>query len=100
VANSDLTVKVLTRGLAAFVVVLVLAIPAAFAAPPADRGSQSSTAQGASADDKNAAKKCKAERAAMGVGAFNQNHGTNANKRNAFGKCVSKHAKKEKPARP
>jgi hypothetical protein len=41
----------------------------------------------------NAAKKCKAERSSLGVEAFNAKYGTNANKRNAFGKCVSKHAK-------
>jgi hypothetical protein len=40
----------------------------------------------------NAAKQCKAERAA-GVAAFNTTYGTNANKKNAFGKCVSKLAK-------
>ena len=34
----------------------------------------------------------------MGVQAFGDEHGTNANKRNAHGKCVSKHAK-EKPAK-
>jgi hypothetical protein len=36
-----------------------------------------------------AAKKCKAERAAMGREAFAQKYGKNKNKRNAFGKCVS-----------
>jgi hypothetical protein len=40
----------------------------------------------------NAAKKCKAERA-LGAQAFADNYGTNKNKRNAFGKCVSKYAK-------
>lgn len=57
-----------------------LAVPAAFAVPPAG-------------DEQNAAKKCKAERAAMGVALFNAEHGTNANKKNAFGKCVSSTAK-------
>ena len=38
----------------------------------------------------NAAKKCKAERVTLGVPAFNAKYGTNANKKNAFGKCVSK----------
>jgi hypothetical protein len=38
---------------------------------------------------KNAAKKCAAERAEMGEEAFAEQYGTNANKRNAFGKCVS-----------
>jgi hypothetical protein len=37
----------------------------------------------------NAAKKCKAERA-QNAQAFATKYGTNANKRNAFGKCVSK----------
>jgi len=41
----------------------------------------------------NAAKKCKAERTRIGVQAFNDLHGTNPNKKNAFGKCVSKLAK-------
>jgi hypothetical protein len=41
----------------------------------------------------NAAKQCKAERASIGAAAFAQKYGTNHNKRNAFGKCVSKLAK-------
>ena len=40
----------------------------------------------------NAAKQCKAERA-KDADAFAKNWGTNANKRNAFGKCVSAKAK-------
>ncbi len=40
----------------------------------------------------NAAQECKAERDA-GVEAFNEQYGTNANKRNAYGKCVSGKAK-------
>jgi len=38
---------------------------------------------------KNAAKECAAERREMGREAFAEEHGTNPNKRNAFGKCVS-----------
>ena len=43
----------------------------------------------------NAAKQCKTERGttAQSIAAFNALHGTNANKKNAFGKCVSKLAK-------
>jgi hypothetical protein len=41
----------------------------------------------------NAAKQCKAERATIGAAAFAQKYGTNRNKRNAFGKCVSKLAR-------
>ena len=37
----------------------------------------------------NAARDCRAEREAMGVEAFREQYGTNRNKRNAFGKCVS-----------
>jgi hypothetical protein len=37
----------------------------------------------------NAARKCAEERDAKGKDAFGQEHGTNKNKRNAFGKCVS-----------
>ena len=42
---------------------------------------------------KAAAKECKTERNSMGRAAFAQKHGTNKNKRNAFGKCVSKRAR-------
>ena len=49
------------------------------------------SAEEAKAED-NAAKKCKAERA-LGADAFKAKYGTNANKANAFGKCVSKLAK-------
>jgi hypothetical protein len=47
-----------------------------------------------SAEDKqavaNAARKCKAERKSMGETAFKAAYGTNADKSNAFGKCVAK----------
>ncbi|MDQ3720191.1 MAG: hypothetical protein M3350_05330 [Actinomycetota bacterium] len=39
---------------------------------------------------------CKAERKEIGQGAFADKYGTNKNKRNAFGKCVSKKAKAAK----
>ena len=38
---------------------------------------------------RNAAKECAAERRDIGRDAFKQKYGTNRNKRNAFGKCVS-----------
>jgi hypothetical protein len=38
------------------------------------------------------AQACRAERAAMGAAAFADKYGTNHNKANAFGKCVSAHA--------
>jgi hypothetical protein len=47
----------------------------------------------------NAAEKCKAERKADAA-AFREKYGTNANKRNAFGKCVSKTARADLEAQP
>jgi hypothetical protein len=45
------------------------------------------------ADKASAAQQCATERTAMGVDAFKALYGTNGNKSNAFGKCVSKLAK-------
>jgi hypothetical protein len=42
---------------------------------------------------KSAAKTCAAERKEIGATAFAEKYGTNRNKRNAFGKCVSQTAK-------
>jgi hypothetical protein len=55
-------------------------VPAALAADPVP------------SDYKNAAKYCKAVRELKGVEAFQTLYGTNTNKKNAFGKCVSKTA--------
>ena len=61
--------------------------------------SQKAKAQTAAAEkanqkaEVNAARTCKAERASLGSAAFAAKYGTNHNKRNAFGKCVSQHAK-------
>ncbi len=48
-------------------------------------------------NETNASKKCKAERGttAASIAAFNEEYGTNQNKKNAHGKCVSKHAKQK-----
>ena len=78
---------------------LSLAVPAALAAPPADKGKPESPGNSAAAPgqsaDKNAAKICKAERGttAQSIQAFKDKYGTNKNKANAFGKCVSQLAK-------
>lgn len=56
-------------------------IPSALAADPTP------------ADFKNAAKYCKAARESKGVDAFQTQYGTNKNKKNAYGKCVSSTAK-------
>ncbi len=46
-------------------------------------------------DKANAARLCRAERDNMGVILFRQTYGTNKNRKNAFGKCVSKLAKQQ-----
>jgi hypothetical protein len=47
---------------------------------------------------KNPSQLCREQRAAMGEAAFREMWGTNVNKRNAFGKCVSTMAKARKNA--
>lgn len=76
----------MTRMLVVCASVGMLLVPTAFAADPTP------------ADFKNAAKYCKAVRESKGVEAFQNLYGTNPNKKNAFGKCVSKtaNAKAEK----
>ncbi len=69
------------RALVVSLLVAVVAAPAAFAADPTP------------ADFKNAAKYCQAVRESKGVDAFATQYGTNANKKNAYGKCVSATAK-------
>jgi len=44
---------------------------------------------------KSASKDCRAERNEIGVEAFNGKYGSNKNKKNAFGKCVSRGVKQE-----
>ena len=88
----------MTRTLIVIAAFLTLSVPAALAVPPADKGKpekpgNSQSAPGQSAE-KNAAKKCKAERESIGLQRFKDEYGTNANKANAFGKCVSQKAKK------
>jgi hypothetical protein len=46
----------------------------------------------------NASRKCKAERKSMGDAAFKAAYGTNADKSNAFGKCVAKAAAAQRDA--
>jgi hypothetical protein len=86
----------MTRTLIVVASVLCLAVPAALAAPPAGKGKPESPGKSAAAPgqstEKNAAKSCKAERA-LGETAFKAKYGTNANKANAFGKCVSSKSK-------
>jgi hypothetical protein len=90
----------MTRTLTVIAAFLTLSVPAALAVPPADQGKpenpgNSQSAPGQSAE-KNAAKACKAERGttAETIAAFKEKYGTNKNKANAFGKCVSGKVKK------
>jgi hypothetical protein len=71
----------MAKVLAMCVLLVALAVPVALAADPTP------------ADFKNAAKYCKAVRESKGLEAFGTQYGTNANKKNAFGKCVSQTAK-------
>jgi hypothetical protein len=73
--------QMLKRVLVLTVLVGVVIAPSALAADPTP------------ADFKNAAKYCKAVRESKGVEAFASLYGTNANKKNAYGKCVSTTAK-------
>ena len=77
----------MSRALAICALIGAIIVPSALAADPTP------------ADFKNAAKYCKAARSAMGVDAFNKQYGTNANKKNAYGKCVSKTASNKAEAR-
>jgi hypothetical protein len=62
------------------------------------KGEPVETSETTPAEFKNAAKECRAERAADPA-LFQETHGTNGNKRNAFGKCVSGKVKDdEEPA--
>jgi hypothetical protein len=93
----------MTRTLIVIAAFLTLATTAAFAAPPADKGKPESPGKSASAPgqsgEQNSAKKCKAERASIGVDPFAAKYGTNANKANAFGKCVSSKSKAKAKAK-
>ena len=68
------------------VTVALAAVLAPAAALAADPPSQSAEQQ------------CRAQRTGMGAAAFNALYGTNANKSNAFGKCVSKLARTKNEA--
>lgn len=92
------------RTIATVLVVLALAftaiVSAALAVPPSDRGASGSArgqASQPSGTEKSPAEQCRAERASRGAQAFAERYGTNANQRNAFGRCVSGKAKEKKP---
>lgn len=47
---------------------------------------------------RNASKDCRSERDTLGGEAFGEKYGTNANRRNAFGKCVSRNSREHQDA--
>jgi hypothetical protein len=71
---------------------LFLVVAAALTSPLAALAADAPSSEGSSP-----AQACTAERTAIGTTAFRDLHGTNANKSNAFGKCVAKkaHAREE-----
>ena len=86
----------ITRWLVATAAIVIVAMPVASAASRSqDKPKPSTTAQAQSAEGE-AEKACKAERNSLGVEAFSEKYGTNHNKRNAFGKCVSGKSKGKK----
>jgi hypothetical protein len=86
----------MTRWLVAAAASVIVAMPVASAASPSqDQPKPATTAQAQSAEGE-AEKACKAERTSLGVEAFSKKYGTNHNKRNALGKCVSGKSKGNK----
>lgn len=80
-------------------VVAVSSPAAAWAVPPSHAGGPHGSPPGLSRDDDDRgptgdspAAECFEERRDLGVSKFNDKYGTNANDRNAFGKCVSAEA--------
>jgi hypothetical protein len=75
------------------VALLSFAVPVAFAAPPDGK----KPTAGAQAAESRAEKACVTERGttAAAIEAFTEKYGTNKNKKNAFGKCVSSKSKGE-----
>ncbi|MDQ4041660.1 MAG: hypothetical protein M3141_07910 [Actinomycetota bacterium] len=68
--------------------ILIAGVLAALAVPAA-------ASAGTTPDPKSPAQQCRAERTAMGETEFKNLYGTNRNKSNAFGKCVSKQARSQ-----
>jgi hypothetical protein len=60
---------------------------------PSMKNCKAANAATVNAAVKNASQACKAERAELGAEAFAEKYGSNKNRKNAFGKCVSRGAK-------
>ena len=85
----------MTRTLIVIAAFLTLSLPAAVAAPPEGKGKPESPGKSAAAPgqsaEKNAAKKCKAERASMSAAEFKAKY-----KSNGLGKCIAAQKQKTK----
>jgi hypothetical protein len=85
----------MTRTVIVIAAFLTLSLPTALAAPPEGKGKPESPGKSAAAPgqsaEKNAAKKCKAERASMGAEAFKTKY-----KSNGLGKCIAAQKQKTK----
>ena len=81
------------KRLLVIVALLAIAVPTAFATPPDGKKPNA----GATAAEDRAEKACKTERGstATSIALFNTKYGTNKNKKNALGKCVSSKSKGE-----
>jgi hypothetical protein len=86
----------MTKWLVAAIAIVIVVIPVASAASPSQDQPKPATAAQAQSAEGEAEKACRAERNSLGVEAFGKKYGTNHNKRNAFGKCVSGKSKGKK----
>ena len=72
---------------------LLVVVIAALASPLAALATETPTTESQATEGPSPAKACATERASIGATPFKQLHGTNADRSNAFGKCVSKKAR-------
>jgi Flp pilus assembly protein TadD len=86
----------MAKWLVAAAAIVIVAMPVASAASPSQKKPKPATKAQAQSAEGEAEKACKAERTSLGVEAFSKKYGTNHNKRNAFGKCVSGKSKGNK----
>jgi hypothetical protein len=86
----------MTKWLVAAAAIVIAALPVASAASPKQEKPKPATRAQAQSAEGAAEKACKTERNSLGAEAFSLKYGTNHNKRNAFGKCVSGKSKGKK----
>jgi hypothetical protein len=86
----------MTKWLVAAAAIVIVAMPVASAASPGQNKPKPATTAQAQSAEGEAERACRAERNSLGAEAFGKKYGTNHNKRNAFGKCVSGKSKGKK----